>query len=117
MVDLKQKGLVQSAREFYNKLVSVLKDCGFKASSVDPCHWIKYSNQSIVLIAIYVDDCLMIETDSKIDTMPLYVLALMIIFTNPFYQLHFLSSISGTEFWPEVCIVYGILKHTNKDLP
>jgi len=35
-------GLVQSTRKFYNKLVSALKDCGFKASSVDPCLWIKY---------------------------------------------------------------------------
>ena len=60
-------GLVQSAREFYNKLVSALKECGFTGSSVDPCLWIKYSNQGIVLIAIYVDDCLMIGTDSDID--------------------------------------------------
>jgi hypothetical protein len=30
-------GLVQSAREFYNKLVSALKDCGFQGSLVDPC--------------------------------------------------------------------------------
>ena len=60
-------GLVQSAREFYNKLVSALKECGFARSSVDPCLWIKYSNQGIVLIAIYVDDCLMIGTDSDID--------------------------------------------------
>ena len=60
-------GLVQSAREFYNKLVSALKDCGFKASSVDPCLWIKYSNHGIVLIAIYVDDCLMVGREPDID--------------------------------------------------
>jgi hypothetical protein len=33
-------GLVQSAREFYNILVSALKDCGFQGSLVDPCLWI-----------------------------------------------------------------------------
>jgi Reverse transcriptase (RNA-dependent DNA polymerase) len=60
-------GLVQSAREFYNKLVSALKDCGFKASSVDPCLWMKYSNHGIVLIAIYVDDCLMVRRESDIN--------------------------------------------------
>jgi Reverse transcriptase (RNA-dependent DNA polymerase) len=61
-------GIVQSSRELYiYKLVSALKDCGLKTSSVDPCLWIKYSNQSIVFIAIYVDDCLMIGTDSDID--------------------------------------------------
>jgi Reverse transcriptase (RNA-dependent DNA polymerase) len=60
-------GLVQSAREFYNKLVSALKDCGFKASFVDPCLWIKNSNHGIVLIAIYVDDCLMVRRESDID--------------------------------------------------
>jgi Reverse transcriptase (RNA-dependent DNA polymerase) len=60
-------GLVQSAREFYNKLVSALKECGFIGSSVDPCLWIKNSNQGIVLIAIYVDDFLMIGKDSDIN--------------------------------------------------
>jgi Reverse transcriptase (RNA-dependent DNA polymerase) len=49
-------GLVQSAREFYSKLVSALKDGGFQLSSIDPCLWIKYSNHGIVLIALYVDN-------------------------------------------------------------
>jgi Reverse transcriptase (RNA-dependent DNA polymerase) len=61
------QGLVQSAREFYNKLVSALKDCGFQGSLVDPCIWIKHFNQGIVIIAIYVDDCLIIGDDSKIN--------------------------------------------------
>jgi Reverse transcriptase (RNA-dependent DNA polymerase) len=56
-------GLVQSAREFYNKLVSALKDCDFQGSLVDPCLWIKRFNQGIVIIAIYVDDCLIIGDD------------------------------------------------------
>jgi Reverse transcriptase (RNA-dependent DNA polymerase) len=60
-------GLVQSAREFYNKLVSALKDCGFQGSLADPCLWIKHFNQGIVIIAIYVDDCLIIGEDSKIN--------------------------------------------------
>jgi Reverse transcriptase (RNA-dependent DNA polymerase) len=60
-------GLVQSAREFYNKLVSALKDCGFQGSLVDPCLWIKHFNQDIVIIAIYVDDCFIIGDDMKIN--------------------------------------------------
>jgi Reverse transcriptase (RNA-dependent DNA polymerase) len=39
--------LVQSTREFYNKLVSALKDCGFQGSLVDPCLWIKHFNQGL----------------------------------------------------------------------
>jgi Reverse transcriptase (RNA-dependent DNA polymerase) len=60
-------GLVQSAREFYNKLVSALKDCGFQGSLVDPCLWIKHLHQGIVIIAIYVDDYLIIGDDSNIN--------------------------------------------------
>jgi Reverse transcriptase (RNA-dependent DNA polymerase) len=60
-------GLVQSAIEFYNKLVSALKDCGFQGSLVDPCLWIKHVNQGIVIIAIYVNDCLIIGDDPNIN--------------------------------------------------
>jgi hypothetical protein len=35
--------------------------------SVDPCFWIKYSDLVVTLIAIYVDDCLVIGTDEGID--------------------------------------------------
>jgi Reverse transcriptase (RNA-dependent DNA polymerase) len=59
-------GLVQSAREFYNKLVFALKDCGFQGSLVDPCLWIKNFNQGIVIIAIYINDCLITGDDSNI---------------------------------------------------
>jgi Reverse transcriptase (RNA-dependent DNA polymerase) len=60
-------GLVQSAREFYNKLVSALKDCGFQGTFVDPCLWIKHFYQGIVIIAIYVNDCLIIGDDLDIN--------------------------------------------------
>jgi len=59
-------GLVQSAREFYNKLVSALKDCGFQGSLVDPCLWIRHFDQGIVMIAIYVDNCLIVGDDANI---------------------------------------------------
>jgi hypothetical protein len=51
-------GLVQSAREFYDKFVLCLNGCGFMGSPVDPCLWIKHSEFGIVMVAVYVDDCL-----------------------------------------------------------
>jgi Reverse transcriptase (RNA-dependent DNA polymerase) len=53
-------GLVQSAREFYNKLVLCLKGCGFTGSPVDQYLWIKHSEFGIVMVAVYIDDCLVI---------------------------------------------------------
>jgi hypothetical protein len=47
--------------------VSALKDCGFQGRFVDPCLWIKHFNKGIVIIAIYVDDCLIIGDDSNIN--------------------------------------------------
>jgi hypothetical protein len=48
--------LVQSASQFYIKLVEALKSCGFKGSEVDPCLWTKHCSIGMVMIAIYVDD-------------------------------------------------------------
>ena len=60
-------GLVKSAIHFYVKLVEALKSCGFKESQVDPCLWTKNTSSGIVLMTIYVDDCLTIETDEAIN--------------------------------------------------
>jgi hypothetical protein len=45
----------------------ILMHCGFQGSLVDPCLWIKHLDQGIVIIAIYVDDCLIIGDDSNIN--------------------------------------------------
>jgi Reverse transcriptase (RNA-dependent DNA polymerase) len=50
--------LVQSAREFYNELLSTLKSMGFTENKSDPCLLSKRTNGNVVLIGIYVDDCL-----------------------------------------------------------
>ena len=60
-------GLVQSARQFYVKLVDALKGCGFEGSPVDPCLWTRNSSSGIVMMAIYVDDFLTLGTDAAID--------------------------------------------------
>ena len=60
-------GLVQFAREFHNKLVLSLKDCGFKESPVDACLCIKHSKLGIVMVAMYVDDCLVVGSKEAIE--------------------------------------------------
>ena len=59
-------GLVQSAREFYKKLTDVLKIIGFSGSKSDPCLWTKWTDNHVILIGIYVDDCLVIGDEEKI---------------------------------------------------
>jgi transposase InsO family protein len=53
-------GLVQSARQWWKKLVKILKEIGFKSGNADPCLLTKRDNDGLVLIALYVDDCLCI---------------------------------------------------------
>ncbi len=48
-------GLVQSAREFYNKLLSTLKTMGFTENKSDPCLLSKWINEDVILIGIYVN--------------------------------------------------------------
>jgi len=59
-------GLVQSAREFYNKLILILKSIGFMENKSDPCLLSKWYEDGVMLIGIYVDDCLVIGTDERI---------------------------------------------------
>jgi Reverse transcriptase (RNA-dependent DNA polymerase) len=61
-------GLVQSARKFYEKLIEVLKVIGFVGSKSDPCLWTKrdLKVENILIIGIYVDDCLIIGKEISI---------------------------------------------------
>jgi len=59
-------GLVQSAREFYNKFLSTLKSAGFVENKSDPCLLSKWIEDSILLIGIYVDDCLVVGKEEHI---------------------------------------------------
>jgi hypothetical protein len=60
-------GLVQSSSQFYIKLVEALNSCGFKGCKVDPCLWTKHSSLGMAMIAINVDDCLIIGTEEAIE--------------------------------------------------
>ena len=53
-------GLVQSARQYYEKAVKILKNLGFIGGNVDPCLYMKKCAMDIVCIALHTDDNLMI---------------------------------------------------------
>ena len=63
-------GLVQSARQFFKKVLNVLKAIGFIQSTAYPCLLIRNNKDlGLVLIAIYVDDCYAIGHEAAlIDT-------------------------------------------------
>jgi hypothetical protein len=46
-----------------------LKGCGFIGSPVDPCLWIKHSEFGIVMIAMYVNNCLVVGSKEGIQDM------------------------------------------------
>jgi hypothetical protein len=62
-------GLVQSARNFYEKLINVLKVIGFYGSKSDPCLWTMWDEKfnHMIIIRIYVDDCLIVGKNESID--------------------------------------------------
>jgi Reverse transcriptase (RNA-dependent DNA polymerase) len=59
-------GLVQSAREFYKKLIEVLKGADFVEIKSDPCLLSKWEDGEVIPIRIYVDDCLVIGKENQI---------------------------------------------------
>jgi hypothetical protein len=52
--------LMQSAREFYENLIYTVKMIGFKNNNSDPCLLLKCTQDGIIIIGIYVDNCLVI---------------------------------------------------------
>jgi hypothetical protein len=62
-------GLVQSARKFYEELINVLKVIGFHGSKSDPCLWTMWDGKvnQMIIIGIYVDDCLIIGMEKSIN--------------------------------------------------
>ena len=60
-------GLVQAARQYYKKFVSVLKKLGFKGGYPDPCLMTRQTTNGVVFIAIWVDDSLLVGNKEAID--------------------------------------------------
>jgi Reverse transcriptase (RNA-dependent DNA polymerase) len=61
-------GLIQSTRKFYENLIEVLKVIGFVGSKSDPRLWTKWDPkvENILIIGIYVNDCLVIVREISI---------------------------------------------------
>ena len=62
-------GLVQSARQFWKRIVRDLEDIGFKPSAADPCLLARKDKRGLVIIALYVDDCLCIGNKEAIESL------------------------------------------------
>ena len=61
-------GLVQSTRQYWKKkFVAILRDVRFKGGSADPCLLIKQDKLGIVMLGIYIEDCLCIGNKAAID--------------------------------------------------
>jgi hypothetical protein len=60
--------LVQSSRNSYEKLINFLKVIGFEGSKSDPCLWTMWNSvvNHMLIIGIYVDDCLIIGKESSL---------------------------------------------------
>jgi hypothetical protein len=59
-------GLVQSAREFCNELLSTLKSMGFTENKSDPCLLTRWINGKLIIIGICVYDCLVVGKEDHI---------------------------------------------------
>jgi Reverse transcriptase (RNA-dependent DNA polymerase) len=57
---------IKSAREFYKRLIEVLKSVGFVENKSYPCLLSKWEDGKVILIGIYVDDCLVIGNENQI---------------------------------------------------
>jgi H2-forming N5,N10-methylenetetrahydromethanopterin dehydrogenase-like enzyme len=62
-------GLVQSARQFFKKLVEVLRSIGFTQCKAEPCLLSKNNDLGVVIIAVYVDDCYAIGHEPAFNNM------------------------------------------------
>ena len=60
-------GLVQAARQYWRKFVSIMKSFGFELSKADPCLMFRENENGICMIAIYVDDNYLVGNQDAID--------------------------------------------------
>ena len=54
-------GLKQASREWYKRLSTELKSMGFQRSSVDHCMFYKNRDSNLLVIAVYVDDMMILS--------------------------------------------------------
>jgi Reverse transcriptase (RNA-dependent DNA polymerase) len=59
-------GLKQSPRAWYGKLSQFLLSCNFKISWADTSLFIKYNENGITIVLVYVDDIIIIENSQSV---------------------------------------------------
>lgn len=59
--------LIQSARQWWKKFTLILQEIDLKGGDVDPCFGHQQIGKDIVMIGIYVDDCILIGKDMELD--------------------------------------------------
>ena len=60
-------GLVQAARQWWKELIENLRELEFKRSKADPCLLYRENNDGMIIICIYVDDILIVGSQSSIE--------------------------------------------------
>ena len=58
-------GLKQSPREWYKTLAEYLKTLGFRQSNADTCIFVKWENDELTIISVYVDDLIILSDSMK----------------------------------------------------
>ena len=59
--------IVQAAQQYYMKVIEILENLGFVGDNVGPCFYVKKSTKSIVYVALYVDNNLMVGNIETVD--------------------------------------------------
>ena len=60
-------GLVQAARQFWKKMVAILKELGFLGGHADPCLYTRTNKKGTVIVIMYVDDFLCVGDHETLD--------------------------------------------------
>ena len=60
-------GLVQAARQFWKKMVAILKELGFLGGHSDPCLYTRTNKRGTVIVIMYVDDFLCVGDHEALD--------------------------------------------------
>lgn len=58
-------GSKQASKAWYDKCKGILKDLGFKSLPTEPCIYVKGSDVSLCILAVYVDDILVFHKDDQ----------------------------------------------------
>ena len=58
-------GLKQAPRQWYKKFDSFMHRIGFKRCEADHCYYVKFSDNSYIILLLYVDDMLIAGSNIK----------------------------------------------------